>query len=174
MEKFRSTASASNPFAAPPAPEPEETPNILDLFGKFSGVHILYGIPSKVGEGGGINKNMWEREKNIFFSFFRKIREQITSFFRSAGASKLCSCSCISCPSSCSAGLHISRINKGFRWPPTAVWKPFCKHAERWVGFFLPYEKMHLSCQFYCLGDLFCIGTQKDCRWMCVCVSYQN
>ena len=43
MEKFRSTASASNPFAAPPAPEPEETPNILDLFGKFSGVHVLYG-----------------------------------------------------------------------------------------------------------------------------------
>jgi len=33
MEKFRSTASASNPFAAPPAPEAEETPNILDLFG---------------------------------------------------------------------------------------------------------------------------------------------
>ncbi len=35
MEKFRSTASASNPFAAPPAPEAEETPNILDLFGEL-------------------------------------------------------------------------------------------------------------------------------------------
>jgi hypothetical protein len=39
MEKFRSTASASNPFAASAAaaPEPakEETPNILDLFGKY-------------------------------------------------------------------------------------------------------------------------------------------
>jgi hypothetical protein len=38
MEKFRSTASASNPFAASAAaPEPakEETPNILDLFGNI-------------------------------------------------------------------------------------------------------------------------------------------
>jgi len=33
MEKFRSTAGASNPFAAAPAPAAEETPNILDLFG---------------------------------------------------------------------------------------------------------------------------------------------
>merc|ERR1719422_1570700 len=33
MEKFRSTAGASNPFAAAPAPSSEETPNILDLFG---------------------------------------------------------------------------------------------------------------------------------------------
>ena len=34
MEKFRSTTSASNPFAAAPAPAgAEETPNILDLFG---------------------------------------------------------------------------------------------------------------------------------------------
>ena len=38
MERFRSTASSSNPFAAAAAaPEPakEETPNILDLFGKI-------------------------------------------------------------------------------------------------------------------------------------------
>ena len=45
MEKFRSTASASNPFAAAAAaaaPEPvkEETPNILDLFGKSSPVEL--------------------------------------------------------------------------------------------------------------------------------------
>jgi len=33
MEKFRSTASASNPFAAQPEPSQEQTPNILDLFG---------------------------------------------------------------------------------------------------------------------------------------------
>ena len=33
MEKFRSGASASNPFAAAPAAGAEETPNILDLFG---------------------------------------------------------------------------------------------------------------------------------------------
>jgi len=33
MEKFRSTASASNPFAAPVSQGAEETPNILDLFG---------------------------------------------------------------------------------------------------------------------------------------------
>ena len=34
MEKFRSSASASNPFAAAPAGGgAEETPNILDLFG---------------------------------------------------------------------------------------------------------------------------------------------
>jgi hypothetical protein len=34
MEKFRSSASASNPFAAAPEPDQaEETPNILDLFG---------------------------------------------------------------------------------------------------------------------------------------------
>ena len=34
MEKFRSTAGASNPFAAAPAGGgAEETPNILDLFG---------------------------------------------------------------------------------------------------------------------------------------------
>ena len=33
MEKFRAGASASNPFAAAPAPGAEETPNILDLFG---------------------------------------------------------------------------------------------------------------------------------------------
>merc|ERR1719266_2274440 len=34
MEKFRSTTSASNPFAAAPAQAgAEETPNILDLFG---------------------------------------------------------------------------------------------------------------------------------------------
>jgi len=37
MEKFRSGASASNPFAAAPAGEKaEETPNILDLFGVAS------------------------------------------------------------------------------------------------------------------------------------------
>ena len=45
MEKFRSTASASNPFAAAAAaaaPEPvkEETPNNLDLFGKSSPVEL--------------------------------------------------------------------------------------------------------------------------------------
>ena len=34
MEKFRSSTSASNPFAAAPAQAAaEETPNILDLFG---------------------------------------------------------------------------------------------------------------------------------------------
>lgn len=33
MEKFRSTASASNPFAAPASQGSDETPNILDLFG---------------------------------------------------------------------------------------------------------------------------------------------
>lgn len=33
MEKFRETATASNPFAAAPEPAAEETPNILDLFG---------------------------------------------------------------------------------------------------------------------------------------------
>jgi hypothetical protein len=33
MEKFRSTASASNPFAAAEPAQPEEIPNILDLFG---------------------------------------------------------------------------------------------------------------------------------------------
>ena len=34
MEKFRSSTSASNPFAAAPAlAAAEETPNILDLFG---------------------------------------------------------------------------------------------------------------------------------------------
>jgi len=33
MEKFRETATASNPFAAAPEPGAEETPNILDLFG---------------------------------------------------------------------------------------------------------------------------------------------
>lgn len=33
MEKFRSTASASNPFAAQPESSQEQTPNILDLFG---------------------------------------------------------------------------------------------------------------------------------------------
>ena len=33
MEKFRASASASNPFAAAPAGGAEETPNILDLFG---------------------------------------------------------------------------------------------------------------------------------------------
>ena len=37
MEKFRSGASASNPFAAAPGGEKaEETPNILDLFGVAS------------------------------------------------------------------------------------------------------------------------------------------
>ena len=45
MEKFRSTASASNPFAAQLEPETEETPNILDLFGNNSRLnkksHIL-------------------------------------------------------------------------------------------------------------------------------------
>ena len=33
MEKFRASASTSNPFAAAPAGGAEETPNILDLFG---------------------------------------------------------------------------------------------------------------------------------------------
>jgi hypothetical protein len=41
MEKFRSTASASNPFAAQPEPSQEQTPNILDLFGKHS-LHFYY------------------------------------------------------------------------------------------------------------------------------------
>ena len=36
MEKLRSSASASNPFAVVAEPEqPEETPNILDLFGNM-------------------------------------------------------------------------------------------------------------------------------------------
>lgn len=37
MEKFRETATASNPFAAAPESLAEETPNILDLFGVPSG-----------------------------------------------------------------------------------------------------------------------------------------
>ena len=50
MAKFRSTASASNPFAAAPERAPaEETPNILDLFGnsinilKREGLRRCYG-----------------------------------------------------------------------------------------------------------------------------------
>jgi len=37
MEKFRENAPTSNPFAAAPDSGPEETPNILDLFGVGGG-----------------------------------------------------------------------------------------------------------------------------------------
>ena len=36
MEKFRASASTSNPFAAAPPAGAEEAPNILDLFGVAS------------------------------------------------------------------------------------------------------------------------------------------
>jgi len=46
MEKFREKAPASNPFAAAPEPGPEETPNILDLFGVGGGGAVADAAPA--------------------------------------------------------------------------------------------------------------------------------
>merc|ERR1719211_840479 len=46
MEKFREKAPASNPFAAAPEPGPEETPNILDLFGVGGGGAVADTAPA--------------------------------------------------------------------------------------------------------------------------------
>ena len=45
MAQFRTTASSSNPFAAAPEPaHPEETPNILDLFGRRDFTPTLFSL----------------------------------------------------------------------------------------------------------------------------------
>ena len=61
MEKFRSTASASNPFAAQPEPSQEQTPNILDLFGKHL-LHLNYFSHLQYI----LTKRFWVIQKKIF------------------------------------------------------------------------------------------------------------
>ena len=65
MEKFRAGASASNPFAAGPAPGSEEAPNILDLFG-VSAPAGGQPVPGALGAGGATSDDLLQLSGNPF------------------------------------------------------------------------------------------------------------